>query len=74
MNCRFLLWFCCNEEEKDDNFRHLLQWLCYQKMATFLVVLLRKGDGSNVITFLYGGWVEKKVMGACDFFFPVLMV
>jgi hypothetical protein len=28
---RLLLWRCCKEEEEDNNFRHLLQWLCRKK-------------------------------------------
>jgi hypothetical protein len=38
-------------------------WFCYEE-----------GDGSNIVTFLYGGWVVKKAMGAKDFIFFVLMV
>jgi hypothetical protein len=48
MSCHFLLWFHCSEEEKDDSFRYLLQWVCCEKMTTY--------------TF-FGGFATKKVMG-----------
>ncbi len=28
-----LMWFHCSKEEGDDSLHHLLQWLCYNKMA-----------------------------------------
>jgi len=44
MNHHLFLWFRYSEEEEDDNFCHLFQWLCCKKMVTytFLVVLLQK--------------------------------
>jgi len=37
---------------------YLLRWLCYKEMATSAFLLwfcYEEGDGSNVVTFLYGG-------------------
>jgi hypothetical protein len=54
----FLLWFYCIEEEEDNSFHHLLQWLCRKEMVTFAFFwwfYYEEGDGSNVVTFLYGG-------------------
>jgi hypothetical protein len=48
----------CIEEEEDYNYRHLLQWLCCKEMVTSAFLLwfcCEEGDGSNVVTFLYGG-------------------
>jgi hypothetical protein len=42
----------------NGNYRHLLQWFCYEK-----------GDDNNVITFLHGGGVMKKVRGPGGFLF-----
>jgi hypothetical protein len=35
MSYHLLMWFHYSEEEEDDSFRHLLQWLCYKKMAAY---------------------------------------
>jgi hypothetical protein len=57
--------FYCSEE--GNNFHHLLQWLCYKKMATvatfafFWWFCCEEGDSSNVITFFCGGVAMKKV-------------
>jgi hypothetical protein len=63
------MWFHCNKEEGDDSFHHLLRWLyCNKKVAyAFFVVLLGKRWSNNVITFLYGGVVEK-AMAKGNFF------
>jgi hypothetical protein len=37
---------------------HLFSWFCY-----------KEGDGSNVVTFFYGGGVVKKTMAINCFFF-----
>jgi hypothetical protein len=34
MSCNLLMWFHYSKEEEDDNFCHLFQWLCCNKMAT----------------------------------------
>jgi hypothetical protein len=76
MSCRLLLWLCCNEDEENNNFCHLHQWLCYKKMATcafFWWFCYVEGDGNYVVAFLYGVWVVKKATGASIFFF-LLMV
>jgi hypothetical protein len=43
--------------QKNGNL-HLFWWFCWEK-----------GDGSNVIAFLYGGDVVKKAMATIGFFF-----
>jgi len=63
------LWWCLKKKRKkkttasvtffdgfvaksgNDNYHHLFSWFCYEK-----------GDNSNVIAFIYGGGVVKKVM------------
>ncbi len=40
----------------DGNYHRLFRWFCCEK-----------GDGSNVITFFYGGHVVKKVMATSGF-------
>jgi hypothetical protein len=39
------------------------------QLAPFWWFCCEKGDDNNVITFLYGGGVMKKVMASCDFIF-----
>jgi hypothetical protein len=52
----------CSEEEEDDNFCHLLRWLCCKKMA-------------KVTTFaFYGGFVAKKVMATMSSPFSMVVV
>jgi hypothetical protein len=43
---------CYSKKEEDDNFCHLLQWLCYKKVAM----------GTTFTSF--GGFVAKKVTAA----------
>jgi len=73
MSHNLLMWFHCSKEEGDDIFYHLFQWLCCNKMATctFLWFCYKGGDGSNVVTFLYGGGVVEKDGGDFFLFFVV---
>ncbi len=56
------------EEEDDDSCHHFLRWLCCKEVASSAFLLwfcCEKGDGSNVVTFLYGG--------DCFYFFLLLL-
>jgi len=68
MSRGLLMWFHCSKEG-DDSFHHLLQWLCYNKMAACAFLwFCCEGDNNNVITFLYGDGVVEKAMARGDFF------
>jgi len=72
MSRHLLLGFRCSEEEEDENFCHLLQWLCYKNngdLRLFWWFYREEGDDNNVVAFLYGDGSKR----FC-FFFLVLIV